>query len=180
MKPFKFSMLTLLFLIFIACDTDVPEVDNDPPSFSFKVTGDGFDRTFSQDDDLENLQLNLKHDARYEMLFSSADNGGVEHTTLRYDAQHIEFDNDPVFPAEPWTQAFFGLSFYVDWEGDRNNALTGNILLGSFKPNGENVSTSFTFYVRDFGGESNNSNTTTADLSIFIGDFDTEVITLPN
>ncbi len=180
MKFYKIFILAILTVIFTSCETDIPAVDTTPPTFAFKVSGDGFDRTFTQDDDLANIQLNLRQGDNYEMLFSSGDNGGVEYTSLRYDAQNIEFDNDPVFPAEPWTQERSGLSTFIEWEGNRNNPLTGNILLGSFTPNGENVSTSFTLYVRDFGGDNNSSNVTSGELVVFIGDVDTEVIDLPN
>ncbi|MGB3607467.1 hypothetical protein [Psychroserpens sp.] len=176
MTYFKFSTLALLFLTLTACDTDIPEVDNDPPTFSFKVTGDGFDRTFTQDDDFSNLQLNLREDVDYDMIFSSADLGGVQSTLLRYDANYIEYDNDPPFPAAPWTQELSGLSFFVDWVGDQSAPLTGNILVGTFRPNGGNISTTFFFSVRDFGGEANMPNTTSGQLNIFIGDFNTELI----
>jgi len=51
-------------------------VDNIPPCFSFKITGDGFERIFTEDDD--DIQLNLKKGATYDLIFSGTDQGGVE------------------------------------------------------------------------------------------------------
>ncbi len=180
MKKQVVLLLFLLGFFFISCETEVPEVDDTPPTFSFRVTGDGFDRTFTQDDDFANLQLNLRHDADYDIIYSGADQGGVRNITLRYTTDYIEFDDNPPFPAAPWTQDFSGLSAFVEWEGDRSNPLTGSILTGTFRPNGENVSTSFSFSVTDFGGENNDANTTTGELNILIGDFNTELINLSN
>ena len=172
----KFS-IAILCITIQSCETDIPETDNTAPEFSFKITGDGFDHTFTQDDDLENIQLNLKDDAEYDFILISSDNGGIKSTQWQLPgSDSIEFDT--TIPS-PWTVTNISLlNKIIEWEGDTNNPLTGNILTGTFESNGENLSVAFRFSVSDFGGISGDSNTISNELNIYIGNHNTEVINL--
>lgn len=180
MKTIKHIVLGISFTIFFACETDVPETDNTPPEFSFRISGDGFSRTFTQDDDLENLQLNLRQDADYDFILSGGDSGGTKLIQMQYPIDYIEFSNDPPFPPAPWEQTILAgsLSGIIFWEGDRSDPSTGNILNGTLRPNGELVSIELYFRVEDFGGEEGSSNITEASLNVLIANHSTELVNL--
>lgn len=177
--------ITLSFIILLiaatnmSCETDVPETDTTPPTFSLQITGDGFDRTFSQDDDLNNIQLNLKAGASYDFILGGIDNGGVR----RVEFQHTP-DYTPISTTIPshWTVTNTGLSASIRCNGDINNALTAQLLAGSFTATltSEDIVTE-TFYIRveDFGGASGPPfNITEGTLNISIADQQTELINL--
>ena len=171
-KTLMYVLLLLVASITQSCDTEVPEVDNMPPKFSFKVTGDGFDRIFTQEDDFSNIQLNLRKGATYDFIFSGADPGGVELIQWQLPIDYIEVTS--AFPGN-WTMTnVSALSKMIQWTGDFNNAITASFLTGTFTATGEIVSISFGFFVKDFGGESRRSNTVSRDFNINIGTEDTE------
>jgi len=58
MKTIYQTILILSLLLSFSCETDIPETDTTLPTFSLKIDGDGFDRTFIQDDNFESKQLN--------------------------------------------------------------------------------------------------------------------------
>ena len=175
----NYLFIVLLSCSIISCETDVPEIDTTPPAFSFQITGDGFDRTFTQDDDLENIQLNLKAGVNYDFILGGIDNGGV---------RHIQFQHTPDYTpitssiSSPWVVNNNGLTSTIQFTGDATNAFTAQLLPGSFTATlaGEDI-VSETFYIRveDFGGESGPPyNITEGVLQVLIGDHDTEVILL--
>lgn len=170
-------MLFIMSLTIISCETDVPETDTTPPEFSLKITGDGFDRTFTQDDDLENIQLNLRAGISYDFLLGGIDNGGV---------RQIQFEHTPdVTPIttaipSPWVVNNTGLSTTLRFNGDPANAFTAQLLAGSFTAtlmNEDLITDTFYIRVEDFGGESGPPfNITEGVLNLLIGDHPTEVV----
>ncbi|MDH7447266.1 hypothetical protein [Aquimarina sp. 2201CG14-23] len=163
-------------LLLISCDTDIPEIDTTVPEFSFNISGDGFNRTFTQDDDFSGLQLNLNADTEYDFIFTGSDSGGVERISWQYPHDYIEFITEIPAPWENTSQTF--ISSLIYWNGDQANPTTGNILTGKLITNGDIISISFSFLVKDFGGSDGTSNTTTESLNIYIGNHTTEVIDL--
>jgi len=169
------SLILFIAIVMQSCTVDIPETDTIPPQFSFRITGDGFDRTFDQNTDFDSFQLNLTEDAQYDFILTGSDAGGVKEITWQYPHDNIEFV-DPI--SSPWmVTRLSGLSSQISWQGDSSNAITGNILTGKFKPNGELVSFSFDFGVKDFGGQLGTVNTFFASLSIYSGNHNTEIIT---
>lgn len=177
MKKTIYFLLGFLLITAQSCETDIPVIDDVPPTFTFRITGDGFEHTFNQDSDFTNIQLNLKHDAEYDFILSGSDNGGVKLIQWQLPGDDfIEFDSTV---SSPWTVTnISSINKIIKWEGNSNNPLTGNILAGTFESNGENISISFRFLISDFGGESGVSNTTSKELTIYIGEHDTEIVSL--
>ena len=144
-----------------------------------RITGDSFDRTFTQDDDLNNLQINLRVGVTYDFLLGGIDNGGVR----RVEFQHTP-DFTPISTTIPahWTVTNTGLSASIRCNGDINNALTAQLLAGSFTAtltNEDLVTDTFYIRVEDFGGESGPSfNITEGVLNLLIGNHPTEVLNL--
>ncbi|WP_299900597.1 hypothetical protein [uncultured Aquimarina sp.] len=168
------SIVIISFLI--SCETEIPETDNTAPTFSFNISGDGFNRTFTQDDDFTSLQLNLRSDTTYDFIFSGADSGGVERISWQYPHDYIEFSTEIPSPWETTSISF--LSSLVYWDGNETNPLTGNIVAGKIVTNGNAVSISFSFLVRDYGGLDSSANTITKSLNIYIDNQNTEVVPL--
>jgi len=169
----------LLVAIFIvSCDTDVPETDTIDPTFSIKITGDGFDRTFTQEDNFDNLQLNLRVGVSYDFILAGVDAGGVRHIQFQYSPISTPIST-PIPSA--WTESNNGFTSVIRFSGYRNDAITAQILTGSFTPTLISEDILFeTFYIRveDFGGESGPPfNITEAVLDISIANHPTEVIT---
>jgi len=173
---FTYFYAVLIVFCIASCETDVPETDTIAPSFSFKITGDGFDRTFTQDDDLENIQLNLRAGVSYDFLLGGIDNGGV---------RQIQFQHSPdvtpittTIPA-PWATTNNGLTTTIRFNGDPNNAITAQLLSGTFTATlGSQDIITDTFYIRveDFGGESGPPfNITEGVLNITVADQPTAV-----
>jgi len=174
MKHLKYSIIILFIFTTLSCETDIPTTDTTPPQFTFRITGDGFEYVFNQDEDYSNRQLNLKNGARYNFIYTGSDEGGVK--TIQWQlpiSDYIEFDS--AIP-DTWQDNVSGLSRTIQWNGNSSNPLTGNILNGTFEANGEFVSDTFRFFVSDFGGESGDSNSVSKELAIYIGNHDTEII----
>ncbi|MHA7059320.1 hypothetical protein ACWGOQ_0018985 [Aquimarina sp. M1] len=181
MKTLIFTKLkrifaALIMLLCISCETDIPETDATAPTFTFNISGDGFNRTFNQEDDFSSLQLNLRADTEYNFIYSGADSGGVERISWQYPHDYIEFSTEIPTPWEQATTTF--LSSIIFWDGDETNPTTGNILSGKLVTNGDGVSISFSFLVSDFGGLDSISNTTEKTLTLYIDEQNTEVIEL--
>ncbi|WP_378180401.1 hypothetical protein [Aquimarina sp. SS2-1] len=173
---FKKTLFALIALFCISCETDIPETDTNAPTFTFNISGDGFNQTFDQDDDFSSFQLNLRSDTEYSFIYSGGDAGGVKRISWQYPHDYIEFSTDIPSPWESSTLTF--LSSLIYWNGDATNPTTGNILAGKLITNGDGVSISFSFLVRDFGGLDGVSNTTERTLNIYINEQNTEVIGL--
>lgn len=163
-----------------SCDTEIPEVDTTPPSFSFEISGDGFTHTFTQDDDFSRMQLNLRGRTEYRFTYSGADQGGVAAIQWQLgDSSQLEFLT-PEFPFDSWDiRTVSALSRMVEWFGDVSDPKTGVILSGTFRTRdiGNNASDSalFRFFVRDFGGQSGTSNSVQGNLNILIQNSETSL-----
>ena len=173
-KSVIFTMLIMTIFLFQSCDTEIPPTDTDPPNFSLKITGEGFDHVFTQDDDLSNFQLNLTEDALYDFIFSAGDPDGLKSAQMQFPGDYFEIETD--LPTS-WISRFNNrISTSVTWLGDINNPVTGSILNGKFRVSGDNVAFGLFLDVRDYGGEAGTSNQTFADLNIYVGQHDTEII----
>lgn len=174
---FKYLCASFLVCCLIACETDVPEIDTIAPNFSLQITGDGFDRTFTEDDTFDNLQLNLRAGTSYDFILAGIDNGGVRQVQFQYSP--ISTPISTAIPS-PWTENNNGFSSTIRFNGDRNNAFTARLLSGTFTATLGSEDTVFeTFYIRveDFGGESGPPfNITEAVLNITIADHPTAVV----
>ncbi len=170
--------IALISYSIISCETDVPDTDTIAPTFSLKITGDGFDRTFTQDDDLANLQLNLRAGTSYDFILAGVDNGGVRQIQFQYSPTSTPISS--TIPS-PWTESNNGFTSTIRFNGDRNNAITAQILSGDFTATLGSEDMLFeTFYIRveDFGGESGPPfNITEGVLDIVIANHPTAVIT---
>lgn len=178
MKNLFLNILILVVSISItSCDTDIPEIDTTPPTFSFKITGDGFDRTFTEDDDFSTIQLNLKEGTSYDILLSGVDNGGVRRIQLEIPSDYMNLQT-PI--NSPWQENNSGFTKTISWNGSENNPVTANIFSGTFIANGDQVSTSTYVRVEDFGGKSGPPfNITEGTLTIYIApNQTTEVVDL--
>ena len=176
----KNSMLTMLALVLIctlqSCVVEIPETDIEAPTFSFKITGDGFDHTFTQDSDFNVIQLNLRENTEYDFLLSGSDRGGVKQIQMQFTPDYIELI-DPV-PTTWSISEISALSSVLAWSGDPANPISGNILAGSFRTDGNLVSHELKFTVKDYGGTSGSVNTFFASLNIYSGVHATEIVLL--
>jgi len=169
----KWVLFLLLNISLFSCETEIPDTDTTPPTFSIKITGDGFERTFSQDDNFDSFQLFLKTNQEYDILFSGTDQGGVKLVQLQYPKDYINFTTEV---SDPWADVnVSGLSNMLNWQGNQDSPLTAGIFVGKFIPTGINIGAEFNIYVQDFGGESSNYNSISKYLNIMIGNHDTEV-----
>ncbi len=174
LKVIRYFPILFLSFIVVSCTVDVPDSDTVPPKFSFKITGDGFDQTFNQDTDFSSFQLNLKQGATYNFILSGGDGGGVKQIQWQYAHDYVEF-TDPI--TSPWVQSTVSpLSSVINWFGERSNPVSGSILAGKIVIEGNQVSHEFIFMVKDFGGESGNTNTIYASLNIYGSNHTTEII----
>lgn len=172
----------LFFIICLttSCDTDIPEVDTTPPTFSFEISGDGFTRTFTQDDDFTRMQLNLRGRTEYRFTYSGADQGGVAIIQWQLGgSDQLEFLT-PEFPFDSWDiRNISALSRMVEWFGDVSDPKTGAILSGTFRtrdiPDNSIDSGLFRFFVRDFGGQSGTPNSVQGNLNISIQNSETNL-----
>lgn len=171
----------VLFLLITSCETDIPETDTTPPTFAFKISGDGFDHTFTQDDNFDAFLLKLKADVTYDFIFSAGDAGGLKQMQWRIPTpEYFQITSEI---NSPWSIRDISiLNRMIEWNGDASNPITGFILGGKIIPkrvNNSNTGSSFTFYIKDFGGESGNSNLISAELNLVVDNFDTtEIVNL--
>jgi hypothetical protein len=135
--------------LLVSCDTQTPVVDDENPNFLFKITGDGFDQTFDQDTDFDSFQLNLREDAEYDLVLSAGDSGGTKQIQWQYAHDYIEFETS--IPS-PWTVTTTRPSTVLNWSGNLSSPITGMILTGTFRANGDLVSHVFFFKAQDFFG----------------------------
>ena len=177
-KIVQFLMVFIL-LTTVSCETVIPEVDNTPPTFSLEIRGDGFNKTFTQDDAFSRMQLNLKSNTVYSFVYSGSDSGGVG--LIQWQLGNNDQMNfiRPEFPVESWTiRSISPSSRMIEWSGDRSNPRTGGILTGDFRTGGSLTGLrTVGLFVSDFGGRSGTPNSVRGDLNILIGDIDTELIT---
>ncbi len=154
-------------LVLVSCDTEIPLEDNSSPEFSFRIYGDGFDRTFDQDTDFESFQLNLKDGKVYDFVFSAGDPGGVELTQMQISAGL----NLPLQTKVPktWTHRP-GYETFIEWRGSRSRPVTGAILTGKFRAIGNNAGVSIRFFISGFGSQRGPRNSTSEELYVYLKD----------
>ena len=176
MKKLIYALIALLLIY--SCVSEVPETDTSPPEFTFKITGDNFDYTFNQDDDYDNIVLNLKNGSNYEFIYTGFDDGGVEIIQWKIPpSDYIEFGS---VINSPWFITEEPSSKIIEWHGDIDNPLTGNVLLGNFEALGEDVRVNFYFFVRNFSGV-NASNAVSKRLRLNIDNHNsTEIVEFIN
>lgn len=173
----QLSILLVLVAFTQSCETEIPDEDPTPPTFSFHITGDGFDHTFNQDTDFDNLQLNLKNGETYTFTFIGSDAGGVERAQMFIGGINYIQLVTPL--TSPWTyRVLTPLQDVIEWIGDASNPLTGAILTGDFRVSGRNIANSIRFTVEDFGGNRRRSNRISKELYLNLGDHPTELIAL--
>ncbi len=185
----KVNALKLVFIVLISiCNyacidrVTIPETDTTPPTFSFKIEGDGFSRTFTQDDNFSSMQLNLRVNKVYSFVFSGDDSGGLALLQWQLGGNDIiEFDDD--FPSGEWTiRDISAFNRMIEWQGDRSNPYVGMVLTGRFVArsggSGTFDTTDFGFFAMDFGGRSGTANQATGNLYVSIGDSPTELVEL--
>ncbi len=181
MKTLFYALLIPFLVVITSCKTEIPETDTTAPTFAFKISGDGFDHTFTQDDDFDTFLLKLKADVTYDFVLSAGDNGGLKQVQWELaDPSYFQITSEI---NSPWTiRNISTLSRMIEWNGSVSNPVTGTILGGKFIPkkiNNSNTASSFRFYFKDFGGNSGNSNTIFAELNLSVGNFnDAEILNL--
>lgn len=146
---------------------EIPNRDTTPPGFTFRITGDGYDRTFDQNTDFDSFQLNFKRDQTYSVTLIATDAGGVQ--LVQWFTGGSSYFTPETTIAAPWTYRT-GLQSVVQWQGNRGNAYSGTIFEGNFKAEGGNISALFKFYVSDFGGRNGAPNFTSKEMNVYFSD----------
>ncbi|MBC6999482.1 hypothetical protein [Cytophaga sp. FL35] len=174
MKTIQMIVALSLLMIAQACETEIPETDVDPPTFSIQISGDGFDETFDQDTDFDSFQLNLREGSEYTFLISGADTGGLKRFEVYFAPDYIQMS--PNLGGNWARTSLSALTDMLYWTGNASSPLTGTLLNGTFIADGDSVSSPITFYLTDFGGSEGSSNATGASLNVYSGNHTTEVI----
>ena len=176
MKTTHIIIALLFATALISCDTDIPDTDTTPPTFRFEISGDGFTRAFTEEDNFEDLQLNLKSNATYDIVFSGGDQGGMRRLQMELPEDYVDFQSDI---DSPWQTNTSGLTKTIFWNGDADNPITGFVFTGRFIASGESIITSFYLRAEDYGGQDGPPfNITEGTLNILIADQETAVINL--
>ena len=186
MKKSIFYLLTLLFITASSCTVDVPETETATPKFSFKITGDdGFNHTFTQDDDFESFQLNLKKKTNYEFVFSGSDNDALKNLIWNFpgalEAQTILTLADDTLPGWYKTSRYDSSSDGVRFDGDSEDKVLSSSLEGIFYIylgfDGD-LNYNFDFTAKDYGDMNVDENVTHRKLYILVRNEDqpTEIV----
>lgn len=167
------SLLIMSGFVLQSCETEIPVTDSIPPAFSFRITGDGLNHTFTQADDFSRFQLNLKTGVSYNFIYTGSDAGGLKTMRLQFPFDYLVIES----PIEsPWTSVNSGLSQIVSWRGDPLNPITGSVITGTFRTETVNSGIDIKFSLEDYGGRSATVNSTYKQLNILIGQFNSEII----
>lgn len=168
------SFLAFFVLVVQSCVVEVPPEDPDPPTFSFRVVGDGFDHTFTENTNFNNITLMLRYGVTYEFTFFGEDEGGMEY--MGWLAAHLgHMEVNPNLHGE-WNFSDSTGASSLEWLGNPNDPLSGSIIAGTFTTQGDVVTDgTFQFMVRDYGGESGRSNRISENLSVFFGAHTTRI-----
>jgi hypothetical protein len=173
-KRLCFFLVLISSLLIQSCRTEIPATDTTPPAFSLRITGDGFDHTFTEADDFSRFELNLKTGAVYNFAYAGSDAGGLKLMQLQVPNDLIGFET-PI--ASPWTESTSGLSRIVSWRGDPALPVRGNLLGGTFRVIGNNsISFDFKFFLQDYGGLPGAVNSISRQLYITSGYHRTEIV----
>ncbi len=176
----KTTLYFLFALVFLAtsCTVDVPDTDRIPPTFSFQISGDGFNHTFTQDDDFTAFRLHLRRGYEYDFVLSGGDSGGLKDLRwLWFNSSIVYIDTN--IPSENITEGWnVDPNGYVWFIGDRDDALSGAIITGSFTPGGGYPTgmMDLGLFAQDFGGLSGNTNFIEENLTVVIGNHATAII----
>lgn len=178
MKPITLFTIILIAFSVISCQTTIPETDTLPPKFSLRISGDGFDRTFTQDDNFEHMQLNLRENTNYDVIFSGVDEGGLAH--LEFIVYPRSFIIQRPIPAGWRTEDFTFLQKRYFWLGNRSAPLTGTVYNNVFKTEAVSDPTRqighfIKIFASDYGGTRRAANSVSKELQIVVGQFRTEV-----
>ncbi|MFD2824264.1 hypothetical protein ACFS5M_11335 [Lacinutrix iliipiscaria] len=175
MKIFNiFWSLFICFLLF-SCGTRIPETDNTPPTFSFQITGDGFQKTFTQEDLSTTYQLNMNENATFSIVFSGLDNGGISRATWEFSHREIELFGNV---QEGWIlRPISTFNNAIEFLGQSSTPVNAFVLNQRFGINEDYFGSGvFRIRVRDYGGASGTENLVSYEIQLSIGDFPTELI----
>jgi len=167
-KVFTFFSIVVSALFLGGCEIEeIPNTDTTPPEFTFRITGDGYDRTFDQDTDFSSFQLVLKKNQTYSITLTASDAGGVQ--LVQWFTGGSSYFTPETTVVRPWTYRT-GLQSVVEWVGHRGNAYSGTIFEGNFRAEGGNIGALFKFYVRDFGGREGVPNFTSRQMNVYFSE----------
>jgi hypothetical protein len=170
-KTLSFSLVIMACLLFQSCETEKPECDSTPPNFSFRITGDGFDHTFTQANHFEDFRLNLKIGATYNFVYTGYDAGGMQDMQLVVPYIHVEA---PI--SSPWSVSSWRDFNTFSWHGDAAHRVTGSLLTGTFTVSAAPAPFAIRFSLSDFGGRSCPPNSIAKELEIVTGNHNTEIV----
>jgi len=167
-------LLVLSMVLTQNCTVDVPPEDPNPPTFSFRIIGDGFDHTFTQDTNFNNITLMLRMGVTYQFTFYGNDDGGMDY--MNWVAVHTgSMTVDPNLHGE-WNFNDSGGATVLEWYGSPSDPVSGSIIGGTFTTQGDVTSNgTFGFTLRDYGGESGRSNRVDVQLPVFFGAHNTRI-----
>ena len=170
----KHLMLLFLAVNLASCATRIPETDSTPPEITFKIEGDGFNRTFTDSENLENLQVNLNNTSRFRFTLTGSDQGGLQILGFTFPKDYVQITTE--LP-EGWETISGTITDTFVWRGNSSSPTTGTILTGFFEVSGI---TSFTFDLsaEDFGGSARTSNRTAMRINCLAQSGATEVLSL--
>lgn len=165
----KSKMLHLLisgFAVSLAgCVMDeIPEIDETPPGFIFRITGYGVNAQFDQTLDFENNQLNLLVGKTYIFSYLASDQGGVGFQEISI-GPYDQFELTNLSSALVINQTS-GLTRYLSQLGELSSPQSALSIGGNIKPIDETTA-DFRFVVRDFGGSTGSPNQTNAYLRVY-------------
>lgn len=149
----------------VGCEVEeIPDADTTSPAFTLTIQGPGVNRTFTERDNFNSLQLNVLKDATYSFTFLGLDAGGVERILLSASFASVDITvPDPEVLVE-----VDGLRTRVSKAGDVGNPVTGLSMTGLMAVVGNaNESFNLSIEVHDFATP---ANSTFADLALNIVD----------
>ncbi len=170
-KILAFSMIITL----ASCRATIPESDTTAPTFRLTIKGDGFDRTFLHTNNFESFILRLKSNTEYEFVFTVNDRGGVRTATMTYSRDYIDITSP--LPST-WTEnSSSPATNDLVWTGNRSDPYRIAQYAGTFRTDGDFVTSTINIEASDFGGSSGLAgNATSARMNIFIAiDQETEI-----
>jgi hypothetical protein len=173
-KTLACSLVIMSCLLFQSCETEIPKCDTTPPNFSFRITGDGFNHTFTQAD-VESFRLNLRTGAIYKFVYAGYDAGGMERMDLFV---HNSVDFEPLI-SHPWSVFDEPPYRRAGWQGDAAPPVTGSLLTGTLRVSDVPGRFLIVFSLKDFGGRSCPPNSMLRHIQIRTGDYNTEIVPIP-
>ena len=169
MKVIRTVMALALMVIGYSCCKDDDVI---PPDFLFQIEGDGITRTFNQDSDFKNVQLNLRQDVEYKFLLAGSDLGGLEQVMMSYESSHIVVEANIT---ENWILMNpEGNDQSLYWYDDTFSYYPEIQIDGTLITRGNNQESSIGFYLKDMVQGAECWNITSVDLKVFIGNHTTE------